>query len=482
MLAASLRMLNYYQATLNRVERRIKQVGHELFCLFISLTILLIAFTFSDVYFLNVIPLICVLLLYLSARQQLRLSEILAWLWLLPLLLLIVWGAFEADSMSFSKQMLNAQIARVELFILLSAAYYWYKRYYPAAMLMSIAFYAQLICFFMLPLLFIPKVLRDFSEYIAIALWFSTFISIAIGYVSQHRLIRFETLLLTYSATVMTALLCLENRWQGLVALAFGLAFMLALSKVYQGLTARWQRVLVYAWYLTPYYFALTLVVIVQTVSALFYPNWAISAVILCGYLLLALEKSNRLGRHLSRALKHSYHAAYALVYLVASVPALMHSQTRLLLNMENLLLLVAEVSMLMLFANYMIAPRLAIRAHQARLPFIVVKWIWHTLLIGSYLLWTFMLGNDIAAIASPIVMVIHASILMFISLRPNQQDLLKLAGILFTLTSAKVLLIDMASFQLVQKVIAFIVIGCILLFVAYFYQRNKNDLQSISE
>jgi len=66
----------------------------------------------------------------------------------------------------------------------------------------------------------------------------------------------------------------------------------------------------------------------------------------------------------------------------------------------------------------------------------------------------------------------------MFISLRPKQQDLLKLAGILFTLTSAKVLVIDMVSFQLVQKVIAFIVIGCILLFVAYFYQRNKNDLQ----
>jgi uncharacterized membrane protein len=39
------------------------------------------------------------------------------------------------------------------------------------------------------------------------------------------------------------------------------------------------------------------------------------------------------------------------------------------------------------------------------------------------------------------------------------------------------VIFVDMASFELIQKIVAFILIGVILLTVAYFYQKAKNKL-----
>ncbi|MCL1089564.1 hypothetical protein L2744_08085 [Shewanella profunda] len=55
-------------------------------------------------------------------------------------------------------------------------------------------------------------------------------------------------------------------------------------------------------------------------------------------------------------------------------------------------------------------------------------------------------------------------------SLKPQHADMIHLAAGLFIL--------DMASFELVQKVIAFMLIGVILLTVSYFYQKARNRLQ----
>jgi len=50
----------------------------------------------------------------------------------------------------------------------------------------------------------------------------------------------------------------------------------------------------------------------------------------------------------------------------------------------------------------------------------------------------------------------------------------------LFAIACAKVIFLDMANFLIIQKVIAFMLIGGILLAVSYFYQKMKNQ-QSVS-
>lgn len=69
-----------------------------------------------------------------------------------------------------------------------------------------------------------------------------------------------------------------------------------------------------------------------------------------------------------------------------------------------------------------------------------------------------------------------HGSWLMFISLRPDQGQSIKLATGLFAVACIKVLFVDMANFEIVQKVI-----GAILLTVSYFYQKARKQLSERS-
>ena len=67
----------------------------------------------------------------------------------------------------------------------------------------------------------------------------------------------------------------------------------------------------------------------------------------------------------------------------------------------------------------------------------------------------------------------------MFLSLRPGCQIMLKLAAGLFAISCLKVLLLDMAAADLLQKIIVFMLIGALLLGVAYFYQKSRARLLS---
>ncbi len=89
---------------------------------------------------------------------------------------------------------------------------------------------------------------------------------------------------------------------------------------------------------------------------------------------------------------------------------------------------------------------------HQRTLSLKVLHWSWHILLGVSYLLWSYQLPITVAAPLSAILMVAHGSWLMFISLRPQQGQTIKLAAIFFALAAIKVIFIDMAAFELIQK------------------------------
>jgi uncharacterized membrane protein len=67
----------------------------------------------------------------------------------------------------------------------------------------------------------------------------------------------------------------------------------------------------------------------------------------------------------------------------------------------------------------------------------------------------------------------------MLLSLRPQQNNLIRLAALLFILACIKLVFVHMASFELIQKIVAFMLIGVILLSVAYFYQQAKKQTRT---
>lgn len=458
-------------------ERKVLIVIKESLSLSYVANLLFIAALLSYDYFLLSIPLISLLLLHLAAKDRLKLSEMLAWLLLLPLLALVAVGILDAGTASFSEQPLYAQVARIELFASLLLGYYWYKHYFANSKIIKMAYYLQLICLLLLPLIFLPKVLRNFAEYISVALWLSTFISLSLALLVRHRALIVQAKILTVLAIVLTAFSCLAEWWQGLLALMIGAGFMAILHYQYLRMKLLARIIARLQWQLSPYYFALVLAVIVHTLMNIWQANWGIVAAALCAYFAQLVSV-----KPVPAVLRPSYTAAYLLIFACAISPLLMHSQLRFGMNVDSLLYSLSEAATLIIVARLILARGLAIRFYRKLLPLTQLQWGWHILLTLSYLLWSYQLSKMFAAPLSAILLVTHGSWLMFISLKPQQGETIKLASGLFVFACIKVLFVDMANFAIIQKVIAFMVIGAILLSVSYFYQKARSRLAVSAE
>lgn len=482
-----IRLLTLHHTLLSTLESQLNRVLKELLSGFYVATIILTAYLLSSDYYLAILPLVSLLLLYLSAKDRLVISEFAAWLLLLPLLFKVVEGIMLTGSFSFSAQPLMAKLARFELFSALLLAHYWYRRHYKDALFAKAAYTMQIFCYLLLPLILLPKVIRNHWEYTAIALWLSTFMSLGLAYFVKHKSLNIEAKILTWLAVLMTASLCLIHAWQGLAALAVGALFMGFTLLRYRQLPEHWRPLLQLQWQLSPYYFALVLAVIVYGFNHSELVGIAMTALALSGYFALLIQRGVSQASHsmkltlaaeIQAAIKESYHLAYGLTLGLALLPIMFHFELTLGLNRDNASFMLIEFLSLALLARLILQHGAAIRLHRRILPLQGLKWGWHLLLALSYFMWSYSFDNIIAAPLSAILLVIHGSVLMFISLKPQNADMIRLAAGLFTLSTLKVLLLDMASFELVQKVIAFMLIGVILLTVSYFYQKARNRLQ----
>ncbi|WP_413485744.1 DUF2339 domain-containing protein [Shewanella baltica] len=491
-LVFAIRLLTFTHAPLSALEHQLCRILKELLSGFYVATIILAAYLLSSDYYLAILPLVSLLLLYLSAKDKLVISEFAAWFLLLPQLFKVVEGITLADSFSFSAQPLMAKLARIELFTTLLLAHYWYRRHYKDALFAKAAYSMQICCYLLLPLILLPKVIRNYWEYTAIALWLSTFMSLGLAYFVKHKSLNIEAKILTWLAVMMTASLCLINAWQGLAALTVGALFMGFTLLRYRQLPETWRPLLQLQWQLSPYYFALVLAVIVYGFNHSELVGIAMTALALSGYFALLIQRgvSQRpvsqashsmkliLVAEIQAAIKESYHLAYGLTLGLALLPIMLHFEITLGLNRDNASFVLIEFLSLALLARLILQHGAAIRLHRRIMPLQGLKWGWHLLLALSYFMWSYSFDNMIAAPLSAILLVIHGSVLMFISLKPQNADMIRLAAGLFILSTLKVLLLDMASFELVQKVIAFMLIGVILLTVSYFYQKARNRLQ----
>jgi len=462
----------FSEAVPSNFEYKVRVITKELLsyssaasCLFISNLIIADNTT-------HLLPLLSLLLLYLAARDKLKLTEMLAWIMILPLLGQVSYGIVISGSVSFGEQPLYAQFARIELFLSFLLAYYWYRRYFADSPIIKLVYWLQLLCFILLPLIFLPKVLRDFESYFSLALWGSCFISLLSARLLANRILILEAKLLTFAAFSITALSCVLALWQGLLALLIGALLMLALIYHYAKMDKITQLVVRFPWRLSPFYFALVIAVAVQTLMQFWQENWGIIAAVLCAYFALLISR-----RPIPAALRPGFAIAYTLIFVSAITPLLIHSQLRFSLSTQSLLYSLSEALVLIILAKFIQTRGSAVRLYKARLSLSVLNSGWHILLALSYLLWSYQFSAVIAAPLSAILMVIHGSWLMFISLRAEQGKMIRLAGGLFVLACVKVLLIDMASFEILQKVIAFMVIGAILLSVSFFYQKARNRL-----
>lgn len=448
------------------IEKKIQIIIKELLSLSYIASFLFAGYLIDDVYYLHFIPFVSLLLLYLASKDKLRFTEIVAWLLLLPLLVMVIFAIINTGSVSFSLQPLYAQLARVELFICLLFVYYWYKRYFHDSKIVKLAYYLQLVCFIVLPLLFLPKVLRYYNEFSSLAFLLSSLISLSLARFVKHRILILQAKIITLLTMLVIVLSCLQMLWQGVVTLIIGAVLMALLFYRYPLMGALSKLIVKWQWQLIPYYFALLIAVICYSLAT----HWGLVFAVLAVYFTLLVQRSP-----VPVVIRSSYALHYGLIFICVLFPLPLHFELSLLSSQTSLLTLLSEMIILAVLGQLVISRGSAVRFYQKALPLNLLYGLWHTLLLTSYLLWSYQLDDWVGAPLSAILMVIHASWLMFISLKPQLTQMVKLAGGLFALVAAKILFIDMLHFEIIQKVIAFMFIGAILLGVSYFYQRVLN-------
>ncbi len=103
--------------------------------------------------------------------------------------------------------------------------------------------------------------------------------------------------------------------------------------------------------------------------------------------------------------------------------------------------------------------------------------WSFHILVFATCLICSTSWTGDFRGPAVTLAGVIQGTAALFLTLTPRYRDLVAIPATLFLGSAAKVLLYDMAGFSSVEKVIAFMGIGVILLLGAYRFQRVRESL-----
>ncbi|QSX30014.1 DUF2339 domain-containing protein [Shewanella cyperi] len=460
-------------ATPGTLEARLLTLVRELANLCLVLALLGSAYLLVQEYSVLLVMPLGLALLYLAKRWQLRGSEMLAWVLQLLPALVVLQGIVVSGSVHFSAQPLYAQLARIFLFIGLLGAWYGYRRLYPKGRMKKLAWYARLLTLFLLPLLLLPKVVVSYVAWLAPALWAVAALALIIGRRFRHPLLMREAEVLLWLAILTTAVECLQQRWQGLLALTMGAVWLGALVLRFGRLPWLWQQSCRLGWQLAPFYGALVVAVIAHSIEGCYSHTIALSSLAVASYFYWLLQGAP------AASLRPNYGLALGGFFAAALLPWLAWIQvdTR---GADPWLLGLAQLTCLALMWQAQVRRLRALRRWHRQLPSRWRPMGWHGLLLLTYLPLSLTLGGALAAGLSALLMVCHGCWLMFLSLKPANQSLLRLAGGIFALACFKLLLLDMASASLLQKIVVFMLIGAILLAVAFFFQKARNRVLNL--
>ena len=408
------------------------------------------------------------LLLWRALRRRLAVSEALAWGHLLLFVLTIASGALRAGSLHLSDLDWPARLAWVELLVAGWGGLWLYQRMGRDGALLGLAQLLRTLVYLALPLVFLPKVLRYWPQWLPLALWGSAALCWGLHRYSRDAALRTELWILTGVAALF-GIGGLANSLIGhpdpraLAAVLAGAGFWFALWWLEGGSDRRrfaqseFRRLVSLGLYF-PALAALALVVA-------FTGSESLGLVAAGGYWLWIGGK-----RSPWPPLRGNAEVALTLAWATLAIAVLAMWG----LPAGPLDLLVVMIAL----------PALGYAAHARRArrrsawPVAAGYLGFHALLLLSYTGVVAVLFGDAWAAPTTIALVLHATAMLFLTLRPRFGVLLKPSVALFGLAAVKVLFYDMTGFATPHKVLALMSIGAILLVAAYQFQRLRQRLE----
>lgn len=407
-------------------------------------------------------------LLYLASTRRLTLVQIVGLLHICFLAAAVTLAGLEVGNFHFSEQPALAKLTRIELFAVFWLLQAFYERFYPQSAFARWARPLRQLFYLLVPMFFLPKLIREAPAYLPLALWGSASIAWVLYRFVRSQPLRVETLLLILVASGFTFVACAASYFDlatshSYWALGTGLVFF-ALLTVCEGAFVRVQG--------HPLRMGL--------IATSFYFGGSIFAVVFAGFESPTLASAVTAGYFAVLAAGHLrmpfvrpvIKASYTLSTTLVALAIIVSVDTAL----PNWALLLCYVLALASWGYLLHARRPALRlGHRTSGGPIVQQWLWHTLIGLAYASANAAVFHDALGPATSVCLVVHASTIVFLTLRPRWQRLTWLALTLFVSAGCKVVFYDMEDFSIVEKIIALMAMGTVLLGTAYWFQQMRS-------
>ena len=403
------------------------------------------------------------LLFYRAAQERLVATELLALAHYGALTGEVVRGISLSGSFLFIDQPFVSQVARIEGYLALWLVARFYRARFTHGVYYPLMPWLRELFFLLLPVLFLPGVARRAPEWFPLAMWLSAGVAWLLQRQVALRYIAYEHRLLAASAAIVAVVTAWADyhgaESYGIASLFLGLGYFIAVSIAEGGFVRRdtanflYQPIFVGA----VYYLGITIAAV----------GFMASERLLLGLGLAALYFAAVLCRRpVLLPLRRWMLGIYTAVHLLAFVVCLWG------IDSPSLILLIVTWAMLVALGFIQLSGHPHCRLVRLHDTGPVRHGLFHLDVLFAYLATTVFLLGEMSGAATSVFLVVHATAVLFLTLRPRWRDQLWISLTLYSFATLKVLGYDMAGFSTVEKILAFLAIGVVLVGGAYQYQK----------
>ncbi|MCX4026724.1 DUF2339 domain-containing protein [Endozoicomonas sp. SM1973] len=471
-------LINYLKPDNDSLYKQYRLILSEPLAIGLSVFFLLSVSAQYQLVWLNLAIIPWAVLLFGSLKLKLKVSELFAWLHPLCFIIAIVKGGIQVGSFHFSDQTLLTKMAWFELLFTGWAfpLFYKYASTVEDSRLTKAADTVRLIVYLLVPFIPLPHIYRHYPQFIVSAFWISLVICWCLNQLLKIKQLVVEFYIIFYLATIITvfnalvaavtvfSITTLVNIIITLlsVSLLFLIEHPFTIKRLKQ---SKYQLSYGLGYYL--FCFCLTALVYGFTSSYGFVNNIAVSllpTLLVMTYCLL----HQPVFAFMHAVFKLNY---ILILFLLILIPNLLTTKVGSAISIIILVL----YGCLGLYITHK-------RCYQNKIfwknyqTFNIQIWVGHGILLLSYLAIINLLFGNILVVATTIALLVHALVILFMTLQEYYRNILRLSLLLFAACTVKLVLYDMQDYSLFHKMLVMIAVGTILLVGAYQFQKMKEE------
>lgn len=478
-----------------KIENRCVFIGNEILSVFLSLMFFMTIASFwaQGAWLFSIIPMF--FLVHRAKKKSLCFTEYFGLSHFFLLLVPILTSAQIAGNFFFIEQVAIGKVARVESFLCLYLLAEFYQRFNKKS---AFAVYAQvlrILFWCIIPVSFLPGIWHQNVHFFPFGIWLSAGICLALFCWLKYPALLLELKLMVIFASLGSVVACALVeffKWDGhgFLALFSGLIFLGAALIWFKGLkkaTTVSEDGIFYKNSFQPlfsiffYYQGIFLFITIYGFAG----SASLAYSIMTIYFFLLFFKSQRI-EPLTLHIKRLYLIVGICCVLISAVFLFFCSQGFPTGSGVNQFIFkngIFNILLMMVcgFCVHLEIPHFK-EARRRLGGELIHFWFFHLLtgLVYSGILSQWF--NTGYGPSLSVAFVMHATIVLFLTLKHRFQKLITLAVLIYFLAAGKIILWDMGDFSIIQKVIAFIIIGILLLGGAYQYQKRRSAILEVEE